>query len=260
MPIPSRKPKSRTKPDLRVGTSGWHYKDWWGPFYPETVKKKDALIHYAQCFDATELNAPFYRTPTEKAVRNWADSTPPGFRFTWKASRYITHFKRLLVDDQSLALLEDRVALLGDKAGPVLFQLPPHMPADRERLAAFLKRLGRKRRYCFEFRHASWYEKPVFDLLGEHDVSLCISDHASAPSPREVTASWVYVRNHGPGGRYHGSYSDEALDDWAKSIDGWLGGGRDVWCFFDNDVKSAAPADAGRLLSRLARQAAAAAA
>jgi uncharacterized protein YecE (DUF72 family) len=258
--MPAQGQKSRSKADLRIGTSGWHYRDWWGPFYPEAVKKKDALVHYASRFDATELNAPFYRTPTEKAVLNWAESTPSGFRFTWKASRYITHFKRLLVDDKSLELLEDRVALLGAKGGPVLFQLPPHMPADRERLAFFLKRLGHKRRYSFEFRHASWYEKPIFGLLGDHDVALCISDHASAPSPREVTASWVYVRNHGPSGRYHGSYSDRALDDWAHTMEGWLGAGRDVWCFFDNDVKSAAPADAERLLSRLDRNAAAAAA
>lgn len=236
---------------VRIGTSGWHYAGWWGPFYPDTVKKKDALAYYATCFHATELNAPFYRLPTEKAVRTWAETVPDGFRFAWKASRFLTHFKRLLADDRSLDLMEGRVALLGDRAGPILFQLPPNMKVDRERLAGFLKRLKPSRRYSFEFRHESWYEAAIFDLLTEHDASLCISDHAAAPAMREVTASWVYVRNHGPSGRYHGSYSYEALADWARSIRRWRKQGRDVWCFFDNDVKSAAPADAERLLKLL---------
>jgi uncharacterized protein YecE (DUF72 family) len=236
---------------VRIGTSGWHYADWWGPFFPSGIKKKDALVYYASQFDAVELNAPFYRTPTPKAVEGWRETTPDDFRFTWKASRYITHWKRLLADDNSLALLEERVALLTDKAGPVLFQLHPRMTVDLDRLAAFIARLNGRRRYSFEFRHESWYDARVFDLLADNGMALCISDHASAPAPREVTAGWVYVRNHGPSGRYHGSYSDDALAGWARSIDGWRGEGREVWCFFDNDVKSAAPHDAKRLRTLL---------
>jgi uncharacterized protein YecE (DUF72 family) len=239
--------------ELRVGTSGWHYADWWGPFYPEEVRRKDALSYYASQFRATELNAPFYRTPTPKAVQDWFDATPDDFRFTWKASRFLTHFKKLLVEDESLKLLDDRIDLLRHKAGPVLFQLPPQMRADRERLATFLTRLKRSRRYCLEFRHSSWYEPPIFDLLREHNISLCLSDHASAPAPLEVTADWVYVRNHGPSGRYHGSYSEAALKGWAKHMRKWFREGRDVWCFFDNDVKSAAPADAKKLLALLGK-------
>jgi uncharacterized protein YecE (DUF72 family) len=239
------------KPELRIGTSGWHYGDWWGPFYPKEIRKKDALVYYASRFGATELNAPFYRTPTPKAVRNWFDSTPGDFRFAWKASRYITHWKRLKVDDQSLELLEKNVALLEHKAGPVLFQLHLRMAIDRERLAGFIARLSPAWRYSFEFRHESWYDAKIFDLLSDNDMSLCISDHASAPAPTEVTASWVYVRNHGPGGRYHGSYSDGALTEWARHMRRWRREGRAVWCFFDNDVKSAAPADADRLIALL---------
>jgi uncharacterized protein YecE (DUF72 family) len=238
--------------ELRIGTSGWHYADWWGPFYPKDVKKKDALGYYVTQFNATELNAPFYRTPTEKAVQNWRDSVPEGFRFAWKASRFITHWRRLNVDERSMRLLESRLKLLGRKLGPVLFQLSPRMKADRERLANFLKHLPKKRSYVFEFRHESWYEEPIFDLLGDNDAALCISDHADAPAPREATASLVYIRNHGTSGRYSGSYTDEALQGWAKTIVGWRRGGRDVWCFFDNDVKSAAPEDAKRLLQLLA--------
>jgi uncharacterized protein YecE (DUF72 family) len=234
-------------PELRIGTSGWHYADWWGPFYPETLKKKDALSHYVTRFNTAELNAPFYRTPTEQAVRNWAESTPEDFRFAWKASRFITHWRRLIVDQNSMQLLESRLDLLGDKLGPVLFQLPPQMKVDRERLAGFIEALPPARRYSFEFRHESWYEAAILALLAEHDMSLCLSDHAAAPAPWEATASWVYIRNHGPTGRYHGNYGKDALAGWADQIAGWQEEGRDVWCFFDNDVKSAAPADAAKL-------------
>lgn len=238
---------------VRIGTSGWHYASWWGPFFPPELPKKQALCFYASRFGATELNAPFYRTPTENAVRGWATQTPPAFRFAWKASRFITHYKRLSERcNTSLDLLESRLALLGPKLGPVLFQLPPAMKADRGRLAAFMAMLQPGRRYSFEFRHPSWYEPAILDILRDHDAALCLSDHAAAPAPWEVTAGWVYVRGHGPGGRYAGRYTDETLAGWAGRIEAWAAEGRDVWCFFDNDVKSAAPADAARL-ARLCR-------
>jgi uncharacterized protein YecE (DUF72 family) len=244
--------RRKNSAELRIGTSGWHYAGWWGPFYPLNVKKKDALRYYSSRFDCAELNAPFYRTPTIEAAQGWFDQTPDDFRFTWKASKFITHWKRLTErSENSLELMESRLAPLQYKAGPVLFQLPPKMTVNRERLASFIPMLNPARRYSFEFRHPSWYAPEISDLLRDHDMALCISDHADAPAPREVTASWVYVRNHGPSGRYHGSYSDEALGDWAGAISGWRSEGRDVWCFFDNDVKSAAPADADRLLALL---------
>jgi uncharacterized protein YecE (DUF72 family) len=236
--------------DLRIGTSGWHYKDWWGPFYPEKLRKKDALSFYVTRFNTAELNAPFYRTPTLEAVKNWADSTPDDFRFAWKASRFITHYRRLVVNEQSMELLQSRLEQLGYKLGPVLFQLPPQMHVDRERLATFIDQLPKGHRYCFEFRHESWYDQAILDLLRNHDMSLCLSDHAAAPAPREATASWVYIRNHGPSGRYHGNYSPEALDGWTADIRRWREEGRDIWCFFDNDVKSAAPNDAAALLEK----------
>jgi uncharacterized protein YecE (DUF72 family) len=245
--MPTHKRKKDRAPELRIGTSGWHYSGWWGPFYSAEIPKKRALDYYSTRFDAVELNAPFYRTPTLKAIDAWRESTPDQFRFAWKASKFITHWRRLIVDEHSLELLVERAGRLGDKLGPILFQLPPKMKCDRERLAGFLKALNRKRRYSFEFRHPSWYEPAIFDLLTEHDISLCLSDHADAPAPREVTAGWVYVRNHGPSGRYHGSYSEAALEDWARSMCKWRREGREIWCFFDNDVKSAAPADAERL-------------
>jgi uncharacterized protein YecE (DUF72 family) len=239
-------------PELRIGTSGWHYADWWGPFYPQDLKKKQALAYYASQFDAAELNAPFYRTPTGAAVENWRRSTPDDFRFAWKASRFLTHWRRLIVDENSMALLESRLGLLGKKLGPVLFQLPPRMTADRQRLAAFLKALPSGRSYSFEFRHPSWYESPILRLLSDHGAALCLSDHADAPAPLEATASFVYIRNHGPSGRYHGRYPMARLRDQALDIIAWLNDGLDVWCFFDNDIKSAAPADAKQLRTLVA--------
>ena len=145
--------------ELRIGTSGWHYASWWGPFFPTDIRKKDALRYYSSQFRATELNAPFYRTPTLEAVRSWVEQTPDDFAFAWKASKFITHWKRLLPHSRnSLELLETRLQVLGRKCGPVLFQLPPRFTADRARLAAFLEMLPKRRRYVFEFRHASWYE------------------------------------------------------------------------------------------------------
>jgi uncharacterized protein YecE (DUF72 family) len=236
-------------PRILIGTSGWHYASWWGPFYPEGLRKKDGFGYYVSRFPTTELNAPFYRTPTLEAVRGWAEQAPDGFVFAWKASKYITHWNQLREGSANgLRLIEERLDILGQKAGPVLFQLPPRMEVNRDRLASFLAVLSPNRRYTFEFRHPSWYQPAILDLLREHDISLCLSDHAAAPAPWEATASFVYVRGHGPSGRYWGTYTEETLASWAGDIQRWTSQGRDVYVYFDNDIKSAAPADAQRLM------------
>jgi uncharacterized protein YecE (DUF72 family) len=234
---------------ILIGTSGWSYASWRGPFFPREVMVKHHLQFYATQFSTAELNGVFYRTPTIEAVRGWRDNTPGNFVFAWKASKFITHWKRLTDKSRnSLALLESRLRILGPKAGPVLLQLPPMFTANYDRLASFLRLLQARRRYAFEFRHPSWYEPAVLRLLREHDISLCLSDHHDAPAPWQVTASFVYVRGHGPGGRYKGHYSDRTLRSWARDIAKWKRGGRDVYVYFDNDQKSAAPADALRLM------------
>jgi uncharacterized protein YecE (DUF72 family) len=234
---------------ILIGTSGWSYASWRGPFFPREVMVKHHLQFYATQFSTAELNGVFYRTPTIEAVRGWRDNTPDDFVFAWKASKFITHWKRLTDKSRnSLALLESRLRILGPKAGPVLLQLPPMFTANYDRLASFLRLLQARRRYAFEFRHPSWYEPAVLRLLREHDISLCLSDHHDAPAPWQVTASFVYVRGHGPGGRYKGHYSDRTLRSWARDIAKWKRGGRDVYVYFDNDQKSAAPADALRLM------------
>lgn len=235
---------------MRIGCSGWTYQDWRGTFYPPGIKDRERLEYYATQFDTAEINASFYRLPSEETVAGWARRAPAGFQFAWKLSRFITHNKKLKDAADSVALVYGRMAPLGEKQGPTLIQLPPQLRRNDERLAAFLKLLPRGR-HTVEFRHPSWYEPAIFRLLADFDAALCISDHHSAPSPWEVTAGWVYVRGHGPSGRYFGRYSDEALDRWARQLDGWRVEGRDVYVYFDNDMKSAAPQDALSLKARL---------
>lgn len=235
--------------EVFIGTSGWSYPSWRGPFFPKSVPSKDYLGFYASQFKTTELNGVFYRTPTLQAVRSWRKQTPAQFMFAWKASRFITHWKQLGSSSRSsLALMESRLRVLEPKVGPILFQLPSRFVANKEKLAQFIGLLKSRRRYAFEFRHPSWFEAPVLDLLSDHDIALCLSDHRDAPTPWEVTASFVYVRGHGPKGSYKGHYSERAMHKWAKSIVRWKRGRRDVYVYFDNDQKAAAPADAKRLV------------
>ena len=233
---------------ILIGTSGWHYDSWRGPFFPAGFPIKHQLQYYASQFSTTELNGVFYRTPTREAVRSWRDQTGDDFVFAWKASKFITHWKRLSQNSvNSLELLEDRLSLLGHKAGPILFQLPPNFSADEHRLRCFLKLLSKKRRYSFEFRHPSWYAPAILRLLSARNISLCLSDHHDAPAPWRRTADFVYVRGHGPGGRYKGHYRADTLEEWARRIRSWRKQDCDVFVYFDNDQKSAAPADALKL-------------
>jgi uncharacterized protein YecE (DUF72 family)/ferritin-like metal-binding protein YciE len=240
---------ARAAEPIRIGTSGWHYASWLGPFFPRDLRRRDHLRFYAERFPTAELNGVFYRTPTLAAVRGWREQTPDGFVFAWKASKFITHWKRLgETCRNSLALMESRLDVLGPKAGPVLFQLPPRMTANRERIAAFLQMLPKRRRFAFEFRHPSWYEDAILDVLRDHDAALCLSDHHDAPAPWQATAGHVYVRAHGPGGHYRGRYPRATLERWAAQMTDWARQGRAVYCYFDNDQKSAAPRDARRLI------------
>jgi uncharacterized protein YecE (DUF72 family) len=239
---------------LRIGCSGWSYRHWrGGVFYPPGLRQKDELAYYATRFDTAEINGCFYRLPGEAMVDGWRERSPDGFLFAWKASRYITHMKRLLDPQEPLALMFGRADRLGPKLGPFLFQLPPRMARDDERLGRFLAALPPGRRCAFEFRHPSWYDDAVFAQLAAHDAALCVSDHHHAPAPWVRTAGWAYVRGHGPGGRYWGRYSREALAEWADRIGAWTRQGCDVVCYFDNDPGAAAPKDAEALIG-LCRQ------
>ena len=220
-----------------------------GGFTPRDVAQKDWLPWYAQQFNAAEINGSFYRTPTLEAVQSWCERTPADFRFAWKASKFITHWKRLKASaENSIALMVTRLEVLGEKCGPVLFQLPGRFHADRNRLADFIKMLPETYRYAFEFRHESWYEDAILQVLRDHNIALCLSDHHEAPAPWAVTADLVYVRGHGPTGRYKGHYPDATLKGWAEHISAWREEQKTVYVFFDNDQKSAAPTDAKQLV------------
>ncbi len=232
---------------VRIGCSGWSYDDWRGPFYPASVKAKDRLAYYTTQFDTAEINASFYRLPSEAAVAAWAATAPSGFLFSWKVSRFITHNKKLKDCQDSVDLVFGRMAPLASHAGPALVQLPPMLHRDDERLKRFLSWTPRDSRVTVEFRHASWYDEAVFAILRDQGAALCVSDHHDAPSPWLVTADFAYVRGHGPGGRYAGRYDAQALAKWAAWIADQRHAGHEVFSYFDNDIKSAAPQDAAVL-------------
>jgi uncharacterized protein YecE (DUF72 family) len=236
---------------LHIGTSGWVYRHWRGVFYPEGLRQKDWFAYYSERFDTAEINATFYRLPSQGAVAAWREAAPAGFEFAWKASRYITQAKKLRDVEAPLARVYAPMTALGSKMGPVLFQLPPHLHIDVDRLRRFLALLPPGRQ-AVEFRHASWYADEVFEALTQHDIALVISDHHAAPAPWLRTGSFVYIRGHGPRGDYVGAYSDADISRWVQHIAAWRHEGRDIYAYFDNDIGGAAPSDALRLRDQTA--------
>jgi uncharacterized protein YecE (DUF72 family) len=235
----------------RIGTSGWHYAHWRGAFYPKATRDEDCLAYYAGRFDTVEINNSFYRLPSEETLRAWADATPPSFIFACKASRYITHMKKLKDPRQSLSSFLDRIAILGDKLGPVLFQLPPRWRPNAGRLEAFLKALPRNQRFTFEFRDPRWNGPEILRLLERYGAAFCCFDLGGTCSPITATADFAYIRLHGPGEPYRGSYGDACLADWAGRIATWQADGLDVYCYFDNDERAYAPTNAQSLIEML---------
>jgi uncharacterized protein YecE (DUF72 family) len=232
---------------LRVGCSGWVYKDWRGAFYPEGLAQSGWLEHYATVFDTVEVNNTFYRLPTEAAVRGWVARTPPEFLFVVKGSRYTTHIKRLIDFDKYSQKFFRAIEPLADanKLGAVLWQLAPNFAQDLDRLEAALSVLTeRPGPHAFEFRHPSWFDPATYELLRERGVALVIGDDPRWPfQARELTTAWTYVRLHrGVRGR-RGNYSRRELETWSDRIAGWreAAGG---FVFFNNDWEAFAPANA----------------
>jgi uncharacterized protein YecE (DUF72 family) len=182
---------------LRAGTSGFAFKEWKGPFYPEKMKDAEMLGFYATKFPTVEINNTFYRLPKEDLLRNWAQQVPDDFSFSIKASQRITHFTRLKEESFDAAdYLLRAVAVMGEKLGPILFQLPPNMKKDVDRLNAFLGRLPKERRYTVEFRHESWFDEDSFAALRNHNVAMCAIEQEDFKSPLVATADWGYLRLH----------------------------------------------------------------
>ena len=229
----------------RIGCSGWNYESWKQAVYGGAPSSR-WLGLYAEMFDTVEVNSSFYRLPTEKAVQAWADATPAGFTFAVKASRYLTHVKRLRDLEEGTRHLYARLRPLVEtrKLGPVLWQLPASFHRDDERLAEALRLLP-EGKHAFEFRHPSWFTDEIYGLLRRHDVALVIGDHPQRPfQPWQLTADWTYIRFHyGSRGR-NGNYSATEIQEWATrihSVD------VQVWAYFNNDWNSYAVANAKAL-------------
>ncbi len=238
--------------EIRIGTSGWHYKHWRGPFYPESCAASAMLDYYLQHFDTVEINNSFYKLPSEETFTCWRQQTPPGFCFAVKASRFITHNKKLSDPENALANFLPRAELLREKLGPILLQLPPKWNVNAARLEEFLRTLprGRRHHYAFEFRNRTWLVDEVYRVLRRHNAAFCIFNLAGYQTPLEVTADWSYIRLHGPGGKYQGSYSTEQLRTWAQLLRRWSGKMRAIYVYFDNDQAGYAAQNA-RELKRL---------
>jgi uncharacterized protein YecE (DUF72 family) len=221
---------------VRIGCSGWVYDHWRDRVYPDGLPQRRWLEHYATLFDTVEVNATFYRLPRRDTVAAWVEGTPAGFVFAVKASRYLTHVKRLRDLGRGLerfyACIEPLVS--SPKLGPVLWQLPENFHRDDERVAGALERLP-PGRHCFEFRHESWFRPDVYALLREHGAALVVGDTPARPfQAHELTADWTFVRfHHGSRGR-RGNYSDRELEEWADRLVAWRARA-DVYAYFNND-------------------------
>lgn len=244
---------AKKKGQIYIGTSGWVYEGWKNSFYPEGLPSKDFMSFYVDQFRTTEINTSFYHLPKPESVRKWAKTAPFDFIFSVKASRYITHMKRLKDPKEPLHKFFKNMKPLGKKAGPYLFQLPPSFKINLERLETFLKALppSKRKQSTIEFRHKSWLVDDTYDLLRDYNCVLCISDLAGFQTPEVVTGDFVYWRLHGPEKAYQGSYNSQKLSAYAKKFRGHMKDGRDVYCYFDNDQKACAPHDAQRLIKIL---------
>lgn len=236
---------------IYIGTSGWHYPHWVGPFYPSGMASEDFLKCYARHLSTVEINNTFYHLPTPHTLREWKKETPKHFLFTCKGSRFITHMKKLKDPENSIARFLETVTALNHKLGPILFQLPPRWRVNVLRLEEFLKALPKPFRYAFEFRDESWFTQPVYDVLTHYNGAFCLYHLAGRWSPEIVTTDFVYVRLHGPGEAYQGRYQDQTLRVWANKCQKWSLSGKDVYCYFDNDQDGYAPINALALQKKL---------
>ena len=241
----------------RVGCSGWNYKSWRGRFYPRDLPVARWLEYYAARFDTVEINNSFYRLPDRSTFTSWRTQVPPAFVFAVKASRFLTHMKRLLDPDDPLERLFSSVSGLGRRLGPVLYQLPPTLSIDLPRLDRFLRALPRTssgtRMHVVEFRHPSWYVDDTFDLLTRRRVALCLHDKLGSAISEPMVGPCVYVRFHGTSGHYHGSYSQRQLDRWAHVLAERTREGRRVFAYFNNDPEAVAAANARTLRDMLGK-------
>jgi len=238
-------------PKYFIGTSGWVYPHWRDVFYPPKLAQPKWLEFYTQHFSTVELNNSFYRLPSEKTFSNWRDTSPEGFIYAVKVSRFITHIKRLKDVEEPVETFLSRAHHLEEKLGPLLYQLPPNMHRNDERLEAFLSLLPQGLHHVVEFRHESWLDEEVFAILRKYNVGFCIFDMPGLACPLVATAEFSYVRFHGSSGLYFSCYSDEELEDWAQKISALGKDLETVYIYFNNDAQGFAIRNAQTLAEKL---------
>jgi uncharacterized protein YecE (DUF72 family) len=232
---------------VRIGTSGWNYRHWQGIFYPEHLSQEEWFSYYKKHFNTVEINNTFYQLPEEQTFLSWRKQAPRGFIYAVKANRYITHMKKLKDASQTLPKFLERIRLLKENLGPVLWQLPPRWHANPERLEHFVSLLPGEMRHAFEFRDQDWFQDEVRQILERYDMIFCIHDKAGLGCPQWVTSKFVYLRFHGSTGDYGGEYGERRMRSWAQRIEAWLKEGRTVFAYFNNDAWGYAIKDAQRL-------------
>ena len=250
----SDRPPENPPQHIRIGCSGWQYKHWRGDFYPAELQTSRWFAHYALSFDTVEINNSFYRLPSAETFAKWREQAPSRFLYALKASRFLTHMKKLKDPEDPLARFFDNARQLGARLGPILYQLPPRWPLNLERFEIFLRALPRGYRHTVEFREPSWYDQRVFDLLHRHNVALCLHDMQGSTSGKLVVGPFIYVRFHFGTKKYGGRYSDDRLDNWAAWLAARAADGLHVFAYFNNDTGGHAPRDAVRLRQKIARR------
>ena len=240
------------RPTVHVGCSGWVYRHWKEVFYPVGLPQKRWFEHYSSEFDTVEINASFYRLPLATTFEGWRNKAPQGFRYAVKVDRFITHQKKLLDCAEPLEQFIGLTRALGPALGPLLYQLPPSLHRNDERLTTFIEQLPPDLEHVVEFRHASWYDEQVLRLLDRHGIGFVAHDLAGLISPRWASGRSAYVRFHGTGGKYWGRYSDEQMAECAAWLDEQRAAGRSAWAYFNNDIHGHALEDARSLKRALA--------
>jgi len=238
---------------IRIGCSGWNYRHWRERFYPEGLPQRRWFEHYARHFDTVEINNSFYRLPKAETFERWREQAPPGFCYAVKANRFLTQAKKLRDCEEPLARMMTPFRALGDRLGPILYQLPPRFRVNLERLESFLELIPKDVVNVFEFREPSWYTDDTFALLEKHGASFCVHDMPGSATDKVAVGAAAYVRFHGATGKYWGRYPDKVLLGWTDWLVEQAKTGRTAWCYFNNDIDAHAIHDAQTLKAMVAQ-------